>query len=67
MESFNGKLRDECLNENLFLDLRNAENIIENWRREYNETRPHSSLNGKSPCELMGLIANDVALTGTSI
>ncbi|MGK5595692.1 MAG: integrase core domain-containing protein [Parachlamydiaceae bacterium] len=37
------------MNENLFLDLRNAENIIENWRREYNETRPHSSLDGKKP------------------
>ncbi len=44
IESFNGKLRDECLNQNLFKNLEEAKDIIESWRVEYNQTRPHSSL-----------------------
>lgn len=55
IESFNGKLRDECLNENLFFSLQEAEGIIENWRKEYNEQRPHSSLGGKTPYEMARL------------
>jgi putative transposase len=43
-ESFNGKLRDECLNTELFYTLREAQIIIERWRREHNTIRPHSSL-----------------------
>jgi len=43
-ESFNGKFRDECLNMEAFSSLREARVIIETWRREYNEIRPHSSL-----------------------
>jgi len=65
IESFNGKLRDECLNENLFLSLKEAERIIENWRWEYNEERPHSSLGGKTPYEMLG--KKTLKLTGTSI
>lgn len=49
IESFNGRFRDECLNENYFLDLRNAKEIIEKWRIEYNTYRPHSSLNDFTP------------------
>lgn len=49
IESFNGKLRDECLNENWFLSIKDARNIIENWRVDYNEHRPHTSLKGLSP------------------
>ena len=49
IESFNGKLRDECLNENWFLNLKDAQNIIESWRWDYNEHRPHTSLKGLSP------------------
>ncbi len=41
VESFNGKLRDECLNENSFLNLMHAREIIEKWRLEYNSERPH--------------------------
>ena len=48
-ESFNGKLRDECFNTELFCTLREAQIIIENWRREFNEIRPHSSLSYKPP------------------
>jgi putative transposase len=44
MESFNGKLRDECLNEHVFGSLSEAHRIIEAWRIDYNEVRPHSSL-----------------------
>lgn len=51
IESFNGKFRDECLNENYFVDLKEAKEIIENWRTEYNTYRPHSSLNDLTPEE----------------
>ena len=66
IESFNGKLRDECLNENLFLNLKEAEKIVEKWRWEYNENRPHSSLNGKTPIEMLGF-KESIKITGTSI
>ena len=52
-ESFIGKLRDECLNENWFSSVREARDIIETWRRDYNEVRPHSSLGNLSPMEFM--------------
>ena len=50
-ESFIGRLRDECLNANWFMNLKHARDIIEDWRRDYNEVRPHSSLKGRSPKE----------------
>ncbi len=51
VESFNGRLRDECLNEHLFTSYRQARQIIEEWRFDYNTIRPHSSLNGLTPRE----------------
>jgi len=51
IESFNGRLREECLNDNQFLTLVEAQTIIEAWRRDYNEERPHGSLNGLTPRE----------------
>ena len=51
-ESFNGRLRDECLNEHLFPSLAAARRIIEAWRRDYNTVRPHSSLGGLAPVEV---------------
>jgi putative transposase len=51
IESFNGKLRDECLNENWFLSLEDVRRTIEEWRIDYNENRPHSSLGDLSPNE----------------
>jgi putative transposase len=51
VESFNGRLRDECLNENLFSNLAEARTIIENWRKDYNTTRPHTSLGGIAPAD----------------
>jgi len=51
VESFNGTCRNECLNENWFLSLADARTIIENWRIDYNDQRPHSSLAGRTPSE----------------
>lgn len=51
VESFNGRLRDECLNEHLFANLNEARQIIEEWRIDYNTNRPHTSLNGLTPTE----------------
>lgn len=49
VESFNGRLRDECLNEHLFRSLSEARRIVEAWRIDYNTLRPHSSLGGLAP------------------
>lgn len=49
VESFNGKFRDECLNEHWFQNVAEAQEIIEEWRVDYNEQRPHSSLNYMAP------------------
>lgn len=49
VESFNGRLRDECLNEHWFIDLAHARVLIETWRREYNEERPKKTLGGLTP------------------
>ncbi|WP_112062603.1 IS3 family transposase [Hyphomonas pacifica] len=49
VESFNGRLRDECLNEHLFDSLGDARRIIEAWRIDYNTVRPHTSLGGLAP------------------
>ncbi|WP_282096843.1 IS3 family transposase [Epibacterium ulvae] len=49
IESFNGRLRDECLNEHIFGNLAEARKIIENWRIDYNTQRPHTSLGGLAP------------------
>ena len=51
IESFNGRLRDECLNDHQFLSLDHAKTIIEAWRRDYNAHRPHSSLGDLTPTE----------------
>lgn len=51
IESFNGKLQDECLKQNLYKNLEEAKDIIESWRVEYNQTRPHSSLGYLTPSE----------------
>jgi putative transposase len=51
VESFNGKFRDECLNSNWFADLLHARALIEAWRVDCNDVRPHSSLDGLSPSE----------------
>jgi putative transposase len=49
VESFNGKLRDELLNREIFTTLDEAKVLIEQWRKEYNQTRPHSALKYQPP------------------
>jgi putative transposase len=51
IESFNSRLREECLNEHVFLSLDDARGKIERWRTEYNRERPHSSLGYLTPEE----------------
>ena len=53
IESFNGKLRNECLNENWFTSLKEARDIIEKWRMDYNQNRPHQSLKNLTPNEFI--------------
>ncbi len=52
-ESFNGKVRAECLNTVWFLSLDDARRKCETWRRDYNEERPHNAIGDKCPIELM--------------
>ena len=49
IESFNGKLRDELLNGEIFYTLKEAQVLIERWRRHYNAVRPHSALGSRPP------------------
>lgn len=49
IESFNGRLRDECLNETLFSTLGEARAVLARWRRDYNQVRPHSALSNRTP------------------
>jgi len=51
IESFNGSLRDECLNTNWFLSIEDAQDKLESWRVDYNQYRPHSSLDNMTPEE----------------
>lgn len=51
IESFNGRLREECLSQNWFVDLDDAQAALTAWREDYNESRPHTSLGGLAPVE----------------
>ncbi len=51
IESFNGSLRDECLNTNWFLSIEDARLKLEAWRVDYNQYRPHSSLGNMTPSD----------------
>ena len=53
IESFNGKFREECLNQNAFKNMSEAKKIVEEWRVDYNELRPHSALGYKTPIEFL--------------
>lgn len=65
IESFNGKFRDECLNEHWFLSMRHARQVIADWRQEYNGERPHSSLGYLTPNSFVErfLIADSMAVS----
>jgi putative transposase len=56
IESFNGRFRDECLNEHWFLTLADAQRITEDWRVDYNRNRPHTSLGNLTPLEFSRLL-----------
>ena len=53
IESFNGRLRQECLNQNWFTSLEDARQIVEDWREDYIQARPHSSLKQQTPSEFV--------------
>jgi putative transposase len=55
IEAFNGRLREECLNESWFLSLEDARDKVESWREEYNRRRPHGALGNLSPVEYAGV------------
>ena len=65
VESFNGRLRDECLNEHWFVDMAHARRIIEAWRIEYNTERPHSSLDDLTPEQFArnSIVTTEAAIT----
>ena len=58
IESFNDKFRDECLNMHVFINGRHAQEVVEAWRTQYNEERPHSSLNYMTPAEFAASFRN---------
>jgi len=61
IESFNGRFRDECLNQDWFTDLADAQVAMAAWKQDYNESRPHTSLGGLAPQEYVAqLLAGDV-------
>ena len=66
VESFNGRLRDECLNEHMFSSLRHARQLIAAWRDDYNHHRPHSSLDGLTPREFLNRSTKDQTLNRTN-
>ena len=63
IESFNGKFRDECLNEHWFVSLADAKTTIELWRIDYNTVRPHSSLDGATPAHFAAITEGASRLT----
>ena len=67
VESFNGRLRDELLNETLFGSLAQARRIIEHWRIDYNGERPYTSLNGRTPNEFAKRSNTDHNQNGLSL
>jgi putative transposase len=67
IESFNGRLRDECLNEHWFVSLAYARIVIEGWRREYNEERPKKPLGGLTPAAHEKKLAGKSATVATGL
>lgn len=65
IESFNGRFRDECLNEHWFTSLSHAKVVIEAWRREYNEERPKKSLGGMTPTAYARQLASKAVILTT--
>jgi putative transposase len=66
IESFNGRLRDECLNANWFINLRDAQRKVASWGRDYNECRPHSALAYRTPFEFAGRLSFALSTLNTA-
>jgi len=64
VESFNGKMRDELLNREIFYTLKEAQVLIERWRKEYNTIRPHSSLGYQPPAPQAWLLSTPILQSG---
>ena len=67
VESFNGTFRKECLDAHWFTTLTDAKQIVEAWRREYNEGRPHQALSERTPNEFASQFAASRELTGLEV
>lgn len=67
VESFNGRLRDECLNEEFFISLADARRNIERWRNDYNHNRPHSALHGLTPSAFSAFVGGKASTTQVSV
>jgi len=66
VESFNGKFRDECLNEHWFLSVAEAQQVVEAWRVDYNTVRPHRSLGQQTPAAYAAALSTSGALTNVT-
>ena len=64
VESFNGKMRDECLNVHWFADVEEARSMIDEWRNDYTQVRPHSSLGNRTPSEFAAAVNMQIGLQG---
>ncbi|MGJ8622627.1 MAG: integrase core domain-containing protein, partial [Yoonia sp.] len=67
VESFNGRLRDECMNEHLCDNLRHARALVAAWRTDFNHHRPHSSLAGMTPAEYVNRSMKDQNLNRANL
>jgi putative transposase len=65
IESFNGRLRDECLNVQVFFTVADARDKLEQWRRDYNQVRPHSALGDSAPEEFAHAWQTAAAITSS--
>jgi putative transposase len=66
IESFNGRFRDECLNEHWFLLLEHARAVVAEWRRDYKEQRPHSAIGKLTPTEYARRLRTSNAIPNAS-
>jgi putative transposase len=62
VESFNGKMRDECLNVHWFANVEEARLLVEDWRKDYTQVRPHSSLGNRTPSEFAAAFSIQIGL-----
>jgi putative transposase len=67
VESFNRRMRDECLNEHLFDSLRHSRALVSAWRTVFNQHRPHSSLAGMTPAEYVNRSMKDQNLNRANL